>query len=123
GFFVFKLPKRERQPVPPPLKIVPPAKPAAPKPEQPAPPVTLRAITKRSKKSPRATPSVMPVPLAPSADPTSRRTVFGLIAVALLTLILIAVVIVIGSPVPDISTRPAATDASSATRVPALELL
>ena len=131
GFFTFKLPKRERQPAPPSaIKVVQPARklddtaPSASAPsereQQPVPPVTLYGTTKRSKKRPDATP---PVSSTLPAKSPSRRTVLGLIAAALLTLVMIAVVIVIGGAAPDFGPLPIPTDASGATRAPALELL
>lgn len=139
GFFKFKLPKRERQPVPPSaVRPVPPKSasrpadaqpvsvsdaPAAPGPA-PAEAATKPALTKQVRRKRRDAPQPAPaLQLSPDGMPR-REYILGLIAVALLTLTLIAVLIVgMGSIPPDVGPFPILTATSGGTRAPALELL
>jgi eukaryotic-like serine/threonine-protein kinase len=152
NFFVFKLPKRERRPVklaaPEPTGDPPEAKPAEP--ASPAPafvvkPKTVRAkaatkpaVTKPMQKKSRPAPEALaPAPVEPPPMPPelhivpalSRRVprreyVLGMIAVALLTLTMIAALIASGDLGPENAARdPALTAESGATRVPAVVLL
>lgn len=138
GFFKFKLPKRERQPVPPStVRPVPPkyasrpadaqpvsvsVAPAAPGPV-PAEAATKPALTKQVRRERRDAPQPAPMPQSSPDGMPRRQYILGLIAVALLTLTLIAVLIASGGVTPDFGPFPIPTGTSGATRAPALELL
>lgn len=131
GFFVFKLPKRERQPVPPAkvIKLPEPANRAVPAPTpvpvtpEPPEPVTRRAVAKFSDQRPPTVAPVRPVSSAPETKPLRRNLVLGLAGAAILTLTLIAAVIVIGGAPPDFGPFPIPTAATATTGVPALQIL